>query len=151
MQTSGRLIFDPLPINGSTSMFKPYWAIVQMNCDIDSYYRWFLERRYNIKLIKPAWGAHISVIRGEPCEQWEYFKSKYNNKIIDFEYNLEFKTNGQHWWLNIVCDELKAIRQEMGYNSNGIGLHLTLGQPIPLHTEFSEYLWNLYKKELLNL
>lgn len=75
-----------MPMMGGNDMFKPFWAIVIVPGDIDNYYRWLLEKENGLrswlsisddkmtyindhnglKLQKPAWGAHISFIRGEP-------------------------------------------------------------------------------------
>ena len=145
---SGKLIFDPM-LNGKPC--EPYWAIIQLECDISEYYAWFLQRRYGISVIKPLWGPHVSVIRGEICDKliWDKFKSEFNNKDIQFEYENGFKTNGQHWWLRVVCDEMKQMRENMGYQSNGIGLHLTIGKPKPLHIQQTQYIHTLFKKGLI--
>jgi hypothetical protein len=80
---------------------------------------------------------------------WEFFKNKYNNKEIEFEYELQPKTNGKHWWLRVICDDLKDIREEMGYiRDTGIGLHLTLGMPTPNTLIHSEFIYNSYLKNI---
>lgn len=93
IKSTGKIIFDPFPKMGGNVMFKPFWAIVVINGDIDNYYRWLLEKKYGLlnwmsitedgnkdqslklglKLQQPAWGAHISFIRGEAF-QTPYYK-----------------------------------------------------------------------------
>lgn len=173
---TGKMIFDPKPLNGDVSMFKPYWSIIKTDDDFDSYYKWFLHKRYGynsilsitddyikpyneiygLKLQKPAWGSHISVIRGEIKEGlttddeinewWDYYKNKYNGKNYEFVYDLTPKTNGKHWWLKIYSDELTDLRKEMGLFKSDIGLHITLGMTVPTYLEQSFYLWDLVKK-----
>lgn len=94
-KSRGRIIFDPMPIMGGNDMFKPFWAIVIVSGDIGDYYRWLLEKengmrswlsvtedglKYEnvhpgLKLQRPAWGAHISFIRGETFTT-PYYKIK---------------------------------------------------------------------------
>jgi len=85
LESKGRIIFDPLPLMGSNEMFKPFWAIVIVSGDIGTYYQHLFEKEYGldtwlsvkdegvsytnthrgIRLQRPAWGSHISFIRGE--------------------------------------------------------------------------------------
>lgn len=172
----GYIKFDPTPLNDSTgNMFKEWWMIVLTNDDIGDYYRWLFHKNYgllnwvsitdnlvkneqyfsNIKLQQPAWGAHISVIRGEipyiddiekSKEIWNSFKNEYDGKKIEFEYELQPKTNGKHWWLRVICDELKSIREKMNYQRSEIGLHLTLGIPTPNTLIHSDFIYNTFLK-----
>jgi len=206
MKSKGRIIFDPMPLMGGNDMFKTFWAIVIVSGDIGNYYRWLLEKRFGLiswtsindtetkildthlglKIQRPAWGSHISFIRGEAfdtpyhktakgtaqffkefpklkkqknfdtdklyqylfvngfisqndIDTWFKFKKEFNKKIIDFEYELTphtVKNKSAHWWLRVKSEELKDIRQNMGYKREGHwGLHLTLGSPTP-NTEY---------------
>ena len=160
--SQGIIVFDPVPLTGSVDkMFKPGWMLLSVRCDIDKYYRWFLRKRYGIELMMPAWGPHISVIRGEGIngegnnldkELWQSFKDKYNGQKVDFFHEVEPRTNGKHWWLRVECEYLKNIRHEMGLDKEGkFNLHLTLGMPHPLHLDHSYYIWKLYRNKLLNI
>ena len=213
LKGEGRIIFDPMPIMGGNDMFKTFWAIVIIPGDIGNYYRWLLEKEYGLspwqsitdketkrddvhagfKLQKPAWGAHISFIRGEAfstpyhqtlkgtkqffrefphlrkkkgfntdqlyqylfanqfitqndIETWFKFKEMFHKKMTNFEYELTpytVKDRAAHWWLRVKGEELKDIRQKMGYKREGHwGLHLTLGQPTPKCEEYSKLLSN---------
>jgi len=43
-----------------------WWCIVAVDREISRYYRGWIQKTYHIKgLVKPAWDAHISVVRGE--------------------------------------------------------------------------------------
>lgn len=155
LKHTGKLIFDPQPLNDpSNSMFKPFWVIVTLDDDLREYYAWFLKKRYRITVQRPAWGAHISVVRGEETtiQNWEYWKNIYNNKELEFEHGLIIKTNGGHWWLNINCPELFKLRTDMRYpKDTKFSFHLTLGMSIPQHMERTAYIMRLYEKNLLNL
>lgn len=131
---------DPKPLKGSESkMFKPWWMICYTECDISRYYSWLLHRRTGLILQEPAWGPHISVVRGEEPPRKDLW-TKYDGRQITIEYETDVRTNGEHWWLRIVSEDLKDIREELGLPRQGaFGLHLTLGRPIPRCVESSYY------------
>ena len=151
VEYEGTIIFDPKAIcDPSGKMFKPWWVIVALGSDDDFglYYSWFYEKQHGIKLQRPAFGAHISVIRGEETDKnnWEKFKELYHKKPIKFIYELSPRTNGAHVWLRVRCDELKELREKMGYPKDGKwGLHLTLGMPTPIYLERNYVVWRMYK------
>jgi hypothetical protein len=168
----GYLKFDPIPIKDpSGKMFKEWWLIVQIPGELGDYYRFLLEKEHGLytwnsyqsnlytqeklhlglKIQRPAWGAHISVIRGEtpltedPYQTWSTFKDQYDGQEIMFDYELQPKTNGRHWWLKIFAPELNTLRSAMGYPAHGLfGLHLTLGIPTPSTMDYSFQIWKEY-------
>lgn len=147
--------FDPLPLTGNaTKLFKPGWMIITVPDDISNYYSWFIRRRYGLKLMPPAWGPHISIIRGEGTKldaiNWLLFKQKYHEKKVEFDYDIDVRTNGEHWWLKIYNDEIKDIREEMGLKRDPFwNLHLTIGSPVPVQMEHSEYLYRGFQTGLI--
>lgn len=76
-KSPGRLIVDPIPLTGNIGrMFEPFWMMAIIPGDICDYYRNQLSVRYNLRLMKPGWGSHISIISGETI-----FKSNYDSII----------------------------------------------------------------------
>jgi len=146
-KSTGKLIFDPLPLTGSAEkMFKPGWVIVRTDGDIDDYYRWFMFKEKGLILQSPAWGPHISIVRGEDvsAEIWEKKKAELNNSTVHFEYENFPKSNGVHWWLKVYCEELKYFRRDLGLTElPKWTFHLTLGLPIPRLQEHSQYIFRL--------
>jgi hypothetical protein len=140
VELTGTIVFDPV-VEGQSSII-PFWAMVMMDGDICKYYMWWLEKRFGLKLQKPLWGPHISFIRGEACHDWDKVKAKYDGQEIKFSYELDIKSNGKHWWLRVTCDALKDIRKELDLpRENGVGLHLTIGNPGERHRAHSEYIY----------
>jgi len=138
----GKLIFDPLPKMGKVEkLFKPFWAIISIDDDVDRYYRWFLEKKKGLILQSPAWGPHITIFDGEEIdiEKWNEIKLKYNNKTIYFKHEIFIKSNGKHWWLKVYSEEIDKIRAEAGLRPLKWSYHITLGLPIPRHEEYSKY------------
>lgn len=108
--------------------FNPWWLISNIDGDISAYYRWFVTKELGIKLLKPAFGNHISIITGEkpPLDGWGYL----NGTPINFHYTSEIFTNGEFWWLNVKSDDAINIRKKLGLPKKEIGLHLTIGRII---------------------
>lgn len=152
LETEGKIIFDPTAIKDpSGKMFKEGWVICSLECDITSYYSWFLEKIHGIKLQRPAWGAHISIVRGENVKNdvWSQIKEKYHQKPLKFVYEVSPKTNGEHWWLKVTCEDFFLIRKELCLNPfPKFPYHLTLGVPTPKHIDQSCYIWKCYKSFL---
>ena len=148
----GIITFDPVAKKDPRGrMSRPWWVIGTIEGDIVKYYSWFLQRKHGIRLQSPAWGPHISIVRGEETtlDIWEQFKKKYDQMPFKFVYKVSLRTNGDHWWMNVDCDFLTEFRLEMGYpEESEYGFHLTLGMPTPLHLEQSKNIWRSYKKRL---
>lgn len=144
-----KMQFDPVPLSGKAeTMFKPWWMIATIDGELTELYAWFLKKRTGIIIQRPAWGAHISVIRGErpPKEElWE--KYKLENKEVTIFYDPNIRTNGDHWWMRVHSSDLLDVREELGLTRFGsLSLHLTIGRPIPRHEETSDYFHNSFKK-----
>jgi len=189
-KSPGILIVDPIPFSGKmNNLFEPFWMILMVSGDIGNYYRHQLEVRYNLKLVKPVWGSHVSVISGETIfktnydmivsstkdylkknnnasindlylhlldkklvtieelANWETIKNKFHKKEIHFNYDISPRTNGKHWWLKVISEDFENIREECGYTRTPYwSFHLTLGTPLPIHSEHSLYIYNNYTK-----
>ena len=57
IEVVGKYVFDPLSITNAENLFKPFWVIIQLEDDTTYYYSWFVEKRYGIKIQRPAWVA----------------------------------------------------------------------------------------------
>ncbi len=146
------LKYDPKSLKGNVdAMFKPWWLIgfLEEGNELREYYNWFIEKRTGLKLMKPAWGAHISIVRGEEPSNIDLWGKLEGNKI-EFSYEEFVKTNSEHWWLRIVCDEMLEIRETLGIQKrHEIGLHITIGRPMPTQQELSNYYTKILQKENL--
>ena len=124
----GRVVYDP-PRPGMKKKVKG-WCVVPVDTEITRYYRWWIENRYHIRLFKPAWNAHISIVRGEKLspdvvELWK----KYNGKKIKFEYaqNPHCGSNKLFWSVDVRSDFMDNIRSELGLTT-GWHYHITVGR-----------------------
>ena len=80
------------------------------------------------KLQPPAWGPHISLVRGTRLRQnqddWTRF---WKGRNIEFEFDPVPVTNGHHWWLWVDCPAMEEFRVHFGLQRQhpGIRPHLT--------------------------
>lgn len=142
-------------------------AMVFFDGDIPQYYSWFLNRRYNLILNPPQRQFHVSFINdsykdlsinGAKSNQqididWNNLKNKWDGKEISVVFDLNVRTDGFYWWLNVPHDErelLHSIRAEVGLGRPFFGLHGTIGRARDgIHEQHSEYIHNLIKINLI--
>lgn len=104
------------------------WLILQVDDEIARYYASILKKELGVDLHwKAKSGAHVSVIRGEMLLKPQLWGHDHGKKI-EINYTHQIYTNGEHWWLNVVCDELADIRSQYGLPTNKRFFHLTIGR-----------------------
>lgn len=162
---TGKIIFD---VEDKTKKHKNQasWkkvAMVFIEGDICEYYAWFIKKRYNLILNKPLRGAHISFINDsmrdltkngeltvdEVLNNWEEVKKRWDGKKVEIVLDVNPKTDGRTWWLNIPHEErndLQSIRNELGLGRPYFGMHMSIGYANERNIEHSEYLHGLIKK-----
>lgn len=131
-KSTGRLVYDPV-IKGDPDSFKEFWLIAECDTELAGYYRWLARKEMSLDwFLKPAWGAHISVTRGDKPPHPEHWR-KYHGQKIEFEYSNIVWTNGRHYWLDVVCPRMSEIRVELGLPPKFAyaEFHLTIGNLDP--------------------
>jgi hypothetical protein len=134
IKVRGILDFTPVDFtkkHKSQSVWKRV-AIIKTDCELDSYYAWFLKKRFNLELNKNLRGTHITFINDRlDKETFEQAIAVFNKKEIDFYIELEPRSNGEHWWLRVHCPEAENIREVIGLSKEPFfGMHLTLGHAV---------------------
>lgn len=127
-------------------------AIIKTNCDIDRYYAWFLEKRFNLVLNRNLRGSHVTIISDiVDFKVFEQASKVFNGKEITFYYELDPRANKQgHWWLKVHCPEAENIRELLGLSKNPYyGLHLTLGKANEKNIDHSNYIIRVRKDFLV--
>lgn len=131
MKSTGKLVYSPRSHLGSNER----WLVVMCDDEISKYYRHLYSREYpylnsdrSVKLTRPVWGTHISVIRGEFIPNIKLWGLE-ANKLIDFDYDGGVIDNGEYYWLKVSCPYLSLLRQEYGLRPEPrFGFHLTIGR-----------------------
>jgi len=150
---AGWLSFDP---EAKSIVKKPWWVILQ--CDRDWFYlykdylekhgptRWanvvdldrrtghIIDRTPRLGVLTdfkvPAWGPHISVIRGEqPPEEHQARWGEGGGRKVDFLYDPDLQFAHDYYWLDVQCPELLDLRESFGLPRDPlVKLHLTVGR-----------------------
>lgn len=128
---TGKVTYDPKRpgMKGNTK----WWCVIDIGNDLPAYYRWWLERERHTWLCVPAWGGHISVVRGEhpkQADQWKYL----HGTTVTFEYlhgyvgvSPDKDIGGHFFWVYVRCKQLDEIRQRLGLPT-GWTYHFTVGR-----------------------
>ena len=124
---AGELVYDPVNRHNKKGC-DPWWLIAKADNQISRYYANQLTREFGVRLDLPAWGSHVSIIRGvEPVqnrERWAYN----NGSRYEMLYTPDVYTNGVHWWLNVKCDVFDEHRTLYGLPEGKRHFHLTVGR-----------------------
>lgn len=123
-------------------------AIIKTDCDLERYYAWFLEKRFNLILNKNLRGSHITFISDRMDKDiFDQASKIFNGKEIDFYIELEPRSSGKHWWLRVYCPEAESIREAVGLTRDPyFGLHLTLGHANEKNIFHSKYILEQCKR-----
>lgn len=157
---TGTIVFDPdneTKKHEVQSSWKKV-AMVMFEGDIDKYYRWFIQKRFNLELEPPIRGAHVTFINDrledfnnregsteDKQKKWDEVKERWVGKQIEVVFNLTPFSNVYHWWLIVDHDNragLQAIRSELGLKKPYFGMHMTFGRISINKNEKGEELFN---------
>jgi hypothetical protein len=127
-KAEGKIIYDPTAGKAK----NPWWVIVECPKDIIQYYHHWITKEEGVKLNKPLFGSHISVVRGEePSNDKKNLWGRRKEKIVTFTYNHEVGMENDYYWLRVHCQELNELRIELGLPPNvEFGFHLTIGKVV---------------------
>jgi len=144
---------DFLPVNKTKKHQKQSsWkktAMIKTYCDLEKYYAWFIEKRFNLKLNQTIRGTHVSFINDRfPDEKlWNDYSKIFHNKEITFYYDPAVHTNGKHWWLRIFSPDAESVRSAIGLDPEPhYAMHLSLGYANDKNLDHSEYILRQIKR-----
>lgn len=111
-------------------IYHSRWVVLECPKDIVDYYHYWVERKTGVRLHKPKFGSHVSVIRGtEEFNRENHHYRKYHEGYVEFLYTNDLETNGDYWWLPVQCQTLENLRSELGLEKElPFGFHLTIGR-----------------------
>lgn len=138
----GVVVYDPL--RGTMKRRTQWWCVINTDPEIARYYRYWVNKEIlnplglpKRDLALPAWGAHISVIRGEkPRPGHEHLWGKYNGQQVEFRYQHHVRQSGDttggdrpdwYWFVDVECDLATHMREEFGFPTKW-RYHLTIGR-----------------------
>ena len=106
------------------------WVVAKCDDELVNYYRWWFLRKYHVNLMRPKFGAHISIIRGEEegIVQGSWPRNL-NAEWIDFEYSNDLKIVVNYVWMPVWSPTFGDIREKCGVAREPIkGYHMTVGR-----------------------
>lgn len=131
--SKGILRYSPQLIGNAS---EKWWLILNCDAELGAYYRRLYEYQTHrcLKLQTPGWKDHVSVVRNEePADELKPLWFKYEGQEIDFKYEPVVKDNGLYYWLEVECDFLLDLREELGLPRNPeFNLHVTIGNNVNL-------------------
>ena len=105
------------------------WIIAKCDDALVEYYRWWYFRKKHIKLMRPKYGAHISIVRGEDegITQGTWDRNM-DGPEITFNYSNDLVDVYNYVWMPVWGDDLLRIRQEVGLGEPVKPFHMTVGR-----------------------
>lgn len=97
-----------------TLRYEPeHRLILEVSPDLAAYYRSLMPKVLAVQ--KPRWPPHVTVVRSEKetpvyLEHW----GKYDGEEVEFNYDPEIHIDKTYYWLNVWCDRLVTVREELG-------------------------------------
>jgi hypothetical protein len=94
-------------------------------------------------------GSHVTIINDAEREVPLFGEAAkvFNGREIDFWIDPEPRTNGEHWWLRVYCQDAEAIRVVCGGNPTPFyAFHLTLGYANERNIAHSNYILECCKR-----
>lgn len=132
-QSSGIITYDPYRAGMKNRTVG--WCVVNVDCEITRYVRWWLQYEKHIHLQPPSWNAHVSIVRGERLDpSVRHLWKKYDKQKINFLYehgNIKCaedkKNGGLYYWIDVECQQMSDIRKELRL-PQGWKFHITIGR-----------------------
>lgn len=129
LKIKGKLTYNPKREKlKKTRTNDEFFLVLDLPDNIGHYYRYWVFKRFGIKLAPPAYGCHITILDGRQpvspafLDKWK----KYDSKIVEIEYSPEIYKTWLFWCLPIKSDFLQTVRNELGFPNKE--LHLTIGR-----------------------
>ena len=144
IEITGKILFDPIHVSkkhGRQSVWKKT-AMIVTGCDMHAYYAWFLRKRFNLVLMPPLRGTHVTFINEEVKDEvWTEARNFFNGKEATFFMEIEPRSNSYHWWFRTHSPDTESIRESMGLSKSPFfTLHMTIGSPNEKNINHSRYI-----------
>lgn len=106
-----------------------HYLIAEVDNGLGMYYRWWLMKRFGLRLNPPAYGCHVTVLDGRQHvkPELEDLWKKYDGQQIQIAYSPEVYQQWKFWCLPVMAPKLMQIRHELGFNPH-YPFHITIGR-----------------------
>lgn len=124
-------------------------VIAYIDGDLCEYYSWFIKKRYNLELLKPLRKSHMTIVNDKFHNEklWNKVKKKWDGKTIKIKFDVNSRTNGEHWWLRSDSEDARSLRTDLKLNPQPYyKYHITIGLTNSKTRFHSEYIHTLTNK-----
>lgn len=132
MFIKGKIKFDPPEYtkkHNRQGAWKKVVIIEFPGTDLDGMWRWYMNKRFGLKLNPPIRKCHVTLINDKVTGvDWNEIKRKYDGQYVNVQVTNRLRSNGEHWWLNVESNHaFDQIRCECLLSDPFYGYHLTIG------------------------
>lgn len=127
LKGKAKIIYDPYR-PGIKKIRQGTLVVAEVDSQIAEYYRWWVKKRFGLRLQNTAWIPHITLIDGKAFNLNKHSNWKlFHNSVIDFEYSVEIEQHWKFWTLPVRGKALHDVRKSLGMNPN-YHFHITIGR-----------------------
>ena len=158
----GKIHFDPDDLTNKhkeQSLWKKHVIALIDEPELCEYRKWFIEKRFNLKLATPIRGPHFTIINdrladfdGATEELYQQLQEEWNEREILIRYEYAPYTDGTHWWLRARSEQATELRTQMNLSPKPYwGFHITIGRVSgkEYEMEHGKYIHRLIQKGLV--
>ena len=130
---SGRFQFSPeRPGMKKVHRLSEQSIIINIDNGVVDYYSYWLWKYKNIKLSRPAWGAHITVVsdkdKVKDFDTFEKLKGDFDKSFVKIFHQVNIRKQWQFWILDVEpSEEFLFIRNALGIKEK-FPFHITIGR-----------------------
>ncbi len=102
-------------------------AVANIDQDVANFYYRLLPK--SIGAQKQMFQAHVTIVRYEDIAD-KIIWGEYDGEQVEIHYNNNIKNDGVYYWLDVQCERLRKIREELGldpYPPWRNRFHITIG------------------------
>jgi hypothetical protein len=122
---------------------------IELEEDLSALYRWFIFKRYNLRLTKPLRNTHMTLVNDKVDDRTLFDKvsQDLSGSIVKVSVYLDIETDGIRWWLKSESEEAEKIRVFLGLDpAPYFPYHITIGNVFNKDLEHAEYIRNIISK-----
>lgn len=114
---------------GTIRYLDNYWVWVDVDDSLSRYLRRLFLFGHGIKLQKPSWDDHITVVTSHEKEKLNIAKIGYMaGETVSFSLSLDLWTNGNAYWYPVISKDIDDFRVVLGLeNPRPIPIHFCIG------------------------
>jgi len=128
-------------------------VLANIDGDLHEYYAWFIKKRYNLELLPPLRKSHMTIVNDKFTDGriWDKVKKKWDGREITLKFDVNSRTNGEHWWLRSDSIEAQELRKDLGLPPSPFyKYHITIGltnSKTRFHSDYIHRLTDMFPEQ----